>query len=268
MIVAHLSDLHVGSSRYEPDLLRAATAEINDAEPDLVVVTGDLTEEGYREEFEEAKRELDELACERVVVVPGDHDAKNVGYLRFQDVFGERYRSLRFRAGDVETAVVAVDSSTPDDKDGHVGREHYEWLVESFAGSPELRIFACHHHLLPVPGTGRKRNTLVDAGDVLSLLRASEVNLALGGHRHVPYVWPIAGMLVVQTGTVSARKTRLFADPAYTMIRVDADDIEVELCVPGSERIGAGRYPRSWPEGLAAREADPLTERGIEHARA
>lgn len=103
---------------------------------------------------------------------------------------------------------------------------------------------------------------------MLALLRASEVNLALGGHRHVPYVWPIAGMLIMQAGTVSARKTRLFADPAYTIIRVDAEHIDVELCVPGGERIDAGRYPRAWPEGLAARDADPLTERGIEHARA
>ena len=47
---------------------------------------------------------------------------------------------------------------------------------------------------MPIPGTGRERNQVLDAGDVLSLLRHAQVDIVLGGHRHVPYVWPVAGM--------------------------------------------------------------------------
>ena len=46
-------------------------------------------------------------------------------------------------------------------------------------------------------------NQVLDAGDVLSLLRQTGVDLVLAGHRHVPYVWPVAGMLLVHSGTVS-----------------------------------------------------------------
>ena len=66
---------------------------------------------------------------------------------------------------------------------------------------------------MPVPGTGRERNQVLDAGDVLSLLRQCEVDLVLSGHRHVPYVWPIAGMLLVHSGTVSTLRTRGLPQP-------------------------------------------------------
>ena len=48
-----------------------------------------------------------------------------------------------------------------------------------------------------MPGTGRERNQVLDAGDVISLLRQLSVDLVLSGHRHVPYVWPVAGIVSV-----------------------------------------------------------------------
>jgi 3',5'-cyclic-AMP phosphodiesterase len=100
---------------------------------------------------------------------------------------------------------------------------------QGFAGEADLRVFVCHYHLVPVPGTGRERNQVLDAGDVLSLLRQCEVDLVLSGHRHVPYVWPIAGMLLVHSGTVSTLRTRGFPNPAYNLIRVEAGRISVEM---------------------------------------
>ena len=47
VLIAQLSDVHVGGGRYREELLRTAIAEINDAEPDVVVVAGDLTDDGY-----------------------------------------------------------------------------------------------------------------------------------------------------------------------------------------------------------------------------
>ena len=45
MLIAQLSDVHVGGGRYREELRRAAIEEINTAAPDLVVVAGDLTDE-------------------------------------------------------------------------------------------------------------------------------------------------------------------------------------------------------------------------------
>ena len=258
MLIAQLSDIHVGGSRYRESLLRTAIDEINAAEPDLVVVAGDLTDDGYSDQYPLAQQELAALACPEVVRVPGNHDARNVGYLRYEDTFGARDSRLHRQFGGVDLALVAVDSSKPDLDEGEIGREHYGWITEGFAEEADVRVFVCHHHLVPVPGTGRERNQVLDAGDVLSLLRQCGVDIVLSGHRHVPYVWPIAGMLLVHSGTVSTLRTRGFPDPAYNLIRIEAGRIAVELCVPGGERQSLGDYPRDWPVELSAAHADPL----------
>jgi 3',5'-cyclic AMP phosphodiesterase CpdA len=258
MLIAQLSDVHVGGTRHRPELLRTAIAEVNEAAVDLVVVAGDLTDDGYPDQYELAQEELSALTADHVVYVPGNHDARNVGYVRFEDTFGSRDSRHRFEKGGLELSLVAVDSSKPDVNEGEIGREHYGWIAEGFAEPADLRIFACHHHLMPIPGTGRERNQVLDAGDVLALLRHSEVDLVLSGHRHVPWVWPVAGMLLAHSGTVSTLRTRGFPDPAYNLIRVDKERIAIELRVPGGRTETLGTYPLRWPADLSGREADPF----------
>ncbi|HEX3268807.1 MAG TPA: metallophosphoesterase [Gaiellaceae bacterium] len=258
MLIAQISDVHVGGGRYREDLLRRAIEEINTQEPDLVVIAGDLTDDGYPDQYPIALQELGKIACEHVVAVPGNHDARNVGYLRFEDTFGPRDTRLRLELQQLEVALVAVDSSKPDLDEGEIGREHYGWVEEGFAGEADLRVFVCHHHLMPIPGTGRERNQVLDAGDVLSLLRQCRVDLVLAGHRHVPYVWPVGGMLLVHSGTVSTQRTRGFPHPAYNLVRVENGRIDVELRIPGGEGRSLGDYPRDWPEEISARHADPF----------
>jgi 3',5'-cyclic-AMP phosphodiesterase len=265
VLIAQFSDIHVGGARYDVGLLRTAIAEINAARPDLVVVAGDVTDDGYPDQYPIAKDELAALECPHVVLVPGNHDARNVGYLGFEDTFGTRDSRTRFEAAGLEVALVAVDSSKPDLDEGEIGREHYEWIQEGFAGPADLRVFVCHHHLMPIPATGRERNQVRDAGDVLSLLRQAEVDLILAGHRHVPYVWPVAGLLLVHSGTVATFRTRGFPHPAYNMVHVAGGRISVKLCVPGGIGRDLGEYPRDWPAELSARQADPFVrpQRGV-----
>jgi 3',5'-cyclic AMP phosphodiesterase CpdA len=98
LLIAQLSDVHVGGGRYREELLRAAIEEINTAAPDLVVVAGHLTDEGYPDQYPLAKEELSALACPLIVRVPGNHDARNVGYLHFEDTFGARDSRLRLES--------------------------------------------------------------------------------------------------------------------------------------------------------------------------
>jgi Icc protein len=255
--IGHISDPHVGSPYFVPNLMHRVLVELNELDPDVVICSGDLTNEGYRQEYKNWLAYAQRITAP-VYTVPGNHDARNVGYVRFEETFGSRDSRLRFEARGVEVALVAVDSSKPDLDEGEIGREHYPWIEEGFAGSADLRIFACHHHLVAIPGTGRERNQVLDAGDVLALLRRNEVDLVLSGHRHVPYVWPIAGMFVVHSGTVSTLRTRGFDHPAYNLIRVEDGRIAVELRIPGGDRRDLGEYPRDWPPELSARQIDPL----------
>ena len=136
--------------------------------------------------------------------------------------------------------VVALDSTKPDLAEGEVGRERYDWIRSKFEGYADLRVFALHHHLVPVPGTGRERNTVWDSGDVLSLLDELDVHLVLSGHKHVPHVWLLNRLLVVNSGTVSSHRLRGYTRPSYNVLEVTDDHIKVTLKYPGTgERLAA-----------------------------
>ena len=161
-----------------PTLLDRALVEINELAPDVVIVSGDLTGDGFRGEYELAREYLDRIECERMIVIPGNHDSRNVGYVHFEELFGER-RSELHQDG---VSILAVDSTEPDLDHGVIGRGRYEWIEERFkANEAYLRIFVLHHHLLPVPGTGRERNVVHDAGDTLECLLRADVHLVLVG---------------------------------------------------------------------------------------
>jgi 3',5'-cyclic AMP phosphodiesterase CpdA len=75
--------------------------------------------------------------------------------------------------------VVALDSSAPDVIEGHVGRERYSWIREGFDEPDDMKILVIHHHLVPVPGTGRERNVIADAGDLLAALTQLDIDVVI-----------------------------------------------------------------------------------------
>jgi 3',5'-cyclic AMP phosphodiesterase CpdA len=234
-VIAHISDLHCGETYFEPNLLERAISEVNDLRPDIVVCSGDLTTFGFRHEYQLAREYVNKIECESLVVVPGNHDSRNVGYVHFEDLFGERNSVLR-KGG---VTIVAVDSTEPDLDNGQVGRGRYRWIEEQFTDESRLRIFVLHHHLLPVPGTGRERNVVYDAGDVIECLQRAGVHLVLSGHKHVPYAWRLENLFVVNTGTVSSLRLRGNTRPCYNVIEVSGSHVAVWRKHPfhGQERI-------------------------------
>ncbi|MGH9280026.1 MAG: metallophosphoesterase family protein [Acidimicrobiales bacterium] len=267
-VIAQLSDLHCGSPYFDAELLTTAVNETLALDPDLVVIGGDLTAEGYAHEFRMAQEHLEPLSHLNFLVVPGNHDSKNVGYLHFRDTFGpgdvpdkcDRFLSLTMpgvrdtqpvpgvrgtQPGPGFTAqVVAIDSSKPDLAEGEVGRERYRWIRRQFDVEADLKIFVLHHHLVPVPGTGRERNEVWDAGDVLALLAELGVDLVLSGHKHVPHVWLLNHVLIVNSGTVSSYRLRGYTRPSYNVIEVTPSEVRVTLKYPGTGERLAGVLDR------------------------
>jgi Icc protein len=239
MKIVQMSDIHVGSGLFRPELLEATIEETNALEPDLVAVAGDLTTEGYRWEFEEAKGYLDRLECPNVVVVPGNHDARNVGYRHFEEFFGLREGAVTVPVPEGEAKVVALDSTKPDLDEGEVGREHYAWIDSEFRGWDRgPKILIVHHHILAVPGTGRDVNNLRDAGDVMAIFRELKVDMVLSGHRHVPYVWSISGVRIVHSGTASSMRVRGTMPPSYNVIEFDEESVRITLKQPSKGKEG------------------------------
>ena len=168
-------------------------------------------------------------------MIPGNHDSRNVGYVHFEGLFGDRNSVLRVK----DVTIVAVDSTEPDLDHGQIGRGRYPWIEEQFAGDAALRVFVMHHHLLPVPGTGRERNIVYDAGDAIECLQRAGVDLVLCGHKHVPYAWRLEDLFIVNAGTVSSLRLRGNTRPCYNVVEVSGTHVDVWRRYPfhGQERI-------------------------------
>jgi Icc protein len=241
--IAQFSDIHCGDPSFQPDVLTSVVERINRMEPDMVMVAGDLTAGGYEWEFDEAAEWLGRLQPP-VIVIPGNHDSRNVGYIHFQRIFGERFsryrqafdpvRAERLMASGV--TVVACDSSVPDVQEGHIGREHYPWIRDQFDEPEDVKIFALHHHLVGIPGTGRERNIITDAGDLLAVLTLLDVDVVLSGHKHVPFFWGVNGMLVCNSGTAATKRVRGLTPSSWTELQIDASTVKAFLHYPDGRR--------------------------------
>jgi len=264
IVIAQISDLHCGSQYHIPSLANRVVDELNELAPDVVIVTGDLTDMGFRAEFRQAHRLLQRIECERQVVLIGNHDARNVGDVHFEELFGERRRELELE----RMRIVGLDSSEPDLDSGRIGRNLYRWLEERFAIDPgEFQIVAMHHHLVPVPGTGRERNIVHDAGDLLRVLADNGVDLVLCGHKHVPNVWRLEDMLIVNAGTCCTHRLRGKVRPSYNIIEIrDNSNVRVLRKEPYVDAEVVGDY-RGLHEHLCGWRPDENVVTGVVSSR-
>jgi len=232
MLLVQISDIHCGP-QFRQETFGIAVKEINEMRPDVVLVTGDLTENGLISEFEMASKELRKLKAEKIIYVSGNHDYRSTGYLLFKEFFPfSQVTELK------DVVLTVLSSARPDRDDGEVGHRQNVWLektVEKYPG--KVKIVAIHHHVIPVPDTGADQITVVDAGDVLRSLVKSKVDLVLCGHRHRPWRWRIENMLLVHAGSVSCEKLRGFFCNSYNVITIKKKEIEAKLKIVNGEFV-------------------------------
>src|SRR5919197_589637 len=226
--------MHAGEVTFQHDVMSRVIESINTMNPDIVIIAGDLTAAGYEDEYAEAAAIVAQIEHPKVII-PGNHDARNVGWVHFEHYFGprfSRYRSVfpperaeRLRASGF--TVVGVDSSEPDVNEGRVGRDRYGWIREQFDEPDHIKILTVHHHLVGIPGTGRERNIVLDAADVLLTLTDLDIDLVLSGHKHVPVFWGVHGLLICNSGTAGTRRVRAGSPPSWNELHIDAATIKV-----------------------------------------
>jgi 3',5'-cyclic AMP phosphodiesterase CpdA len=216
MKIIHISDLHLSNGYYLPSLKENMREFINETNPDLLIITGDMTMEGHPHEYEEVKDYIDSLKCEAKLIVPGNHDARNVGYEIFQELFGPR--NSVYRSGGV--VVVGIDSSQPDLDEGHIGRSNYPFIADNLK-SGELKILALHHHLIPIPFAGREQNIVTDAGDALQVITEIGTHIVLSGHKHIPWIWKLEETHFINAGTATSVRVKGRTEQSFHMLVID-----------------------------------------------
>ncbi len=232
--LVHISDLHLGGGYFVPDWGRRVMEINNLLTPDLLVITGDLTTEGHVHEYDQAVDYLSQFSSDRRLIVPGNHDARNEGYMIFEELFGTRYPFFE----DEKITVLGVDSSQPDIDDGHIGRSNYPMIASRFGGRAQLKILCMHHHLVPIPGTGRERHIPTDAGDVLKLVVDLDIRIVLSGHKHLPWVWHIENTWLITGGTATSRRLKGRSYPSFNLLTIGEGEFElVEVNVATGEHV-------------------------------
>ena len=116
MIIVQLSDIHVGS-QFQESIFNKVLQEVNEINPDTVLITGDLTNEGLKSEYEKCKKILSKLTCKKIITISGNHDYRNSGYLVFKKYFP--FETVNELGKDV--VLVTIGTARPDRNEGEVG---------------------------------------------------------------------------------------------------------------------------------------------------
>ena len=243
-LIVHISDLHVSNSDFDEKIFMDAVSEINSLKPDMIVLTGDLTNSGYYKEFQQATKYL-EMFEQPLFAVPGNHDARNLGYQTFEELIGERSWKLTM---DNDFTVIGLDSSSPDEDKGHIGTPQHMWLehqLDECVINDNFSMVVLHHHIVSIPQTGRERNVLSDAGDVLKTITTHEVDLVLSGHKHVPNIWKLNNTLIVNAGSLCSCKLRGKNKNSYNVYNITDNEIEIYLNEVNGEKFLFGKYSRN-----------------------
>ena len=224
MRIAHISDIHCNFGTDFNDKVYAKGIKIlNKVEADLIFISGDLTTDGLLNEYELAKEKLKEIDG-KLVIVPGNHDERNLGYRLFPEFFGE----TDFIHTHNDIILVGLASSEPDRDDGRLGRGRHR-LIERGLKKNKMPIIGFHHHVIPIPNSGRETNIIEDAGETLDILLKNSIPLVLMGHRHVPYGVKIHKTLLVNAGTFSCNRTRAHFGNTFNVIDIKDESITVNV---------------------------------------
>ncbi|WP_226780585.1 metallophosphoesterase family protein [Oceaniglobus trochenteri] len=243
--IVHLSDLHFGRDR--PDLLPPLIEQVNDLRPDLVAISGDLTQRARNSQFEEAAAFIDALDPP-VLVVPGNHDVPLTN--PFLRLFAPWRRYRRWIGRDLEPTyaddrmiVVGVNTVNPMAwQSGWFSGGDIARVASAFAGvKRRMRIVMVHHPLEHLPGERKK--PMRGAETALDELARCGTDVVLSGHLHSWGADAFAeragrfGMIQVQAGT--GLSTRLRGEENdFNLLTLRHGELEVQRMVADPDTPG------------------------------
>jgi len=236
--IVHLSDLHFG--RVNPALLAPLEKAVRELEPDVVAISGDLTQRARSYQFQQARSFLDSLPGPQIVV-PGNHDIPlhNV-YARFLEPLTKYKRfiteDLQPEYEDEEVTIIGVNTARSlVFKGGRINRFQIERLRDKFCslGSAVVKVVVTHHPF-DLPEGYDERDLVGRAKLAMTGLAECGADLFLAGHLHVSHTghtkrYNIRGhtALVVQAGTATSTRGRGEAN-SFNLLRIAYPAITVD----------------------------------------
>jgi len=239
--IVHLSDLHFG--RLNPALIDPLLRTVREVEPDLIAVSGDLTQRARSYQFQQARSFLDVLPKPQIVV-PGNHDIPlhNV-FARFVEPLTKYKRyitdDLQPAYEDEEMVIIGVNTARSSVfKGGRINKTQVDRLRDKFCSLRSGVVKAVvTHHPFDLPEGYHERDLVGRARMAMTGLAECGADLFLAGHLHISHTghtkrYKIHGhsALVVQAGTATSTRERGEAN-SFNLLRIGYPGITVERFV-------------------------------------
>jgi len=257
--ILHISDIHFGPL-HASEVAAGVEVLVAERRPDLLAISGDLTQRAKPRQFRDAREWIDRMGVESLVV-PGNHD---VPLYRVWERFGspfaayQRYFSPELEPvyEDDELLVVGINTAHGwTFKDGRIRRRRLREVASRLAAAPaeRTRIVVAHHELVPAPRFDHQR-VLRNAYEAVEVFSHHGVDMVLSGHLHQSYVMPSEAyypsgrrpFLIVHAGTTTSHRGRGSERRRYTCnwIRLTGEEVTIS-CLGWEPEAGspnAGRF--------------------------
>lgn len=265
--IAHLSDIHFGA--HDPTIVAATEAWLQAQQPDLIIISGDLTQRAKENQFRQASAYLDRLRAAGcpILVVPGNHDVPLYNILRRFAAPLDRYK--RYINKDLcpwfendEVAVLGLNTARSlTVKDGRISHDQIAMLRDRFASvaPAKTRILVTHHPLfaMPIAEEGELSVAVGRHRDAIEAVAKAGVHLALAGHFHRTYAEAILKMvestgsvLVMQAGTATSTRLRNNEFQSFNWIHAHRyDEVELQVIAWDGNEFRRGGHERFSHDG-------------------
>ncbi|MGW8193310.1 MAG: metallophosphoesterase family protein [Desulforhopalus sp.] len=236
LILAHISDLHFG--REDPRLISALLQSIEKINPQLVVISGDLTQRARKREFLAARAFIETLARPHIVVA-GNHDIPAYNLTeRFLSPWRKWYRYLGYnlqpktRTDDciaVGINTVRRSGSFLDWSRGRVSDEQVRLMVGYFNKGDEdkMRVVVAHHPFW-LPDEYSHRHLVGGRDRAFTSIKQAGGDIILSGHVHLAYTHLLEGVIISHAGTAISNRLTAGIRNSFKVVRGDRKMVGVE----------------------------------------
>lgn len=258
--IAHLSDIHFGA--HDPNIVAATVAWLDAHKPDLVIISGDLTQRAKVEQFRQASAYLKAIRATGcpTLVVPGNHDVPLYDVFRRFAAPLDRYKKyidpeLCPWFENDEVAVLGINTARSlTIKDGRISHDQIAMLRDRFArvSLAKTRILVTHHPLfaMPIEDEGALSEAVGRHRDAIQAVADAGVHLALAGHFHRTYaeaalkmVDSAGSVLVVQAGTATSTRLRNNELQSFNWIHARRyDEVELQVIAWNGQEFERGSH--------------------------
>ena len=222
--------------------------------PDAVLFTGDLTDFGRPEEYDNLARLLRPLTMP-CLLMPGNHDDPEVMRAKFPShaYLRQRPGKLDYVIDDFPVRIVALDSTVPKSPGGHLGDAQLQWLDETLAGAPGKPTIVALHHPPFWTGIGHMDKMPLANPSALEAVvsRHSHVERVVSGHLHRTIVKRFGGTIASTSPSPSHQVALDLDDDAASRFVMEPPAFQLHLWRAGTGLVShtavigqfAGPYP-------------------------